>query len=175
MISKKKHSHWVFIIFFFLQLEINRNCSSDPCKPAYIALLQSAENNLTLQQNQELSVQMTLFNTGDPVERTEFFVETFPRMDFSRIIEGFSDLDCKDVSMGYLHCEMRPVRFYAHQRYSFVLNFFIDPDAVVAKNSDHVKVEVLFNSTEDSTETTKFVMNSHFNLRSDVRVVGWVF
>lgn len=152
-------------------LEINRNCSSDPCKPAYIALLQSAENNLTLQQNQELSVQMTLFNTGDPVERTEFFVETFPRMDFSRIIEGFSDLECKDVSMGYLHCEMRPVRFYAHQRYSFVLNFFIDPDAVVAKNSDHVKVEVLFNSTE-ATDTTKFVMNSHFNLRSDVRVVG---
>lgn len=150
-------------------LEINRNCSSDPCKPAYVALLQSTESNLTLQQNQELSVQMTLLNTGDPVERTEFFVETFPKMDFSRIIEGFSDLQCNEVSMGYLQCEMRPVRFYAHQSYAFVLNFFIDPDAVVAKNSDHVKVEVLFNSTVD---ITKFVMNNHFNLRSDVRVIG---
>lgn len=153
-------------------LEINRNCSSDPCKPAYVALLQSAEKNLTLQQNQELSVQMALFNTGDPVEKTEFFVETFPRMDFSRIIEGFSDLQCNEISMGYLHCEMRPVRFYAHQKYSFVLNFFIDPNAVVAKNSDHVKVEVLFNSTEANTDMTKFVMISHFNLRSNVRVVG---
>lgn len=157
-------------VHHFLQLEINRNCTYNPCIPHHVAYLSPVDSNMTLQQNQELSAHMSLTNTGDPVERTEFYVETFPKMDFSRITEGFNDLKCDMVSLGILYCEMRPVRFYAHQKYDFVLNFFIDADAVVKRKLDHVKMEVLFNSTASKANT--FVMISHFNLQSYVRVVG---
>lgn len=115
---------------------------------------------------------MVLFNMGDLVEKIEFFVEIFLRMDFFRIIEGFSDFQCNEIFMGYLYCEMCLVWFYVYQKYLFVLNFFIDFNVVVVKNLDYVKVEVLFNLIEVNIDMIKFVMISYFNFCFNVRVVG---
>ncbi|XP_061167248.1 integrin alpha-4-like isoform X2 [Saccostrea echinata] len=159
-------------------LEINTNCSSYPCKPDYVAHLRSVESNMTLQRNQELEFLMYLTNAGDPAYKTDFYIETFPKMDFYRITEGTKDLKCTVLYFGVLHCIVHSVtrreRFYAHQRYKFMLKFFVDPDAAVARKSDHVKIEVIFNSTmEDEIMPPKtFEMISYFNLHSDVRVIG---
>lgn len=125
---------------------------------------------MTLQINQELEVEVELINAGDPADKTHFFVETFPKMDFSRITKGSNDLQCSEI----MYCAMRPVRFYAHQHYRFVLNFFVDPDAVVTSNSDHVKVQITFNSSGDGDNRKEktFTMMGYFNLHSDARVVG---
>ncbi|XP_062592604.1 integrin alpha-4-like [Saccostrea cucullata] len=159
-------------------LNINTNCSSYACKPDFVAQMRSMENNMTLQRNQELEVLMYLTNAGDPATKTDFYVETFPKMDFYRITEGTKDLSCSVLYFGVLHCVVHSVtsteRFYAHQKYKFMLKFFVDPDAAVARKADHVKIEVTFNSTmQDETMPSKtFEMISYFNLQSDVRVIG---